>query len=155
MNPQSGRGAANGDAEQSGVLRFDGFVPRCAALLGIVAAALLVVGLVAWLQGGQESLLAAALSAAICGLCAAAALACAALFRSPELALLQVAVGMIVRMGVPLALVMFVHHTGGRLAEAGMVYYLLTFYLVTLLAEVPLSLSFPAGEPAERTERMA
>jgi len=36
-----------------------------------------------------------------------------------------------------------------------MVYYLLTFYLVTLLAEVPLSLSFPAGEPAERTERMA
>lgn len=150
MNPNGGQADA-----RSGAIRFDGLVSRCAALCGVVAAALVVVGFIAWWTGGEMALLAAALSALICGASAAAALACAALFRSPDLALLQVASGMFLRMGVPLALVLVIHHFGGPLADAGMVYYLLTFYLVTLVAEVPLSLSLPAGELARGTERMA
>ena len=150
MNPSAG------DAEvRSSSLSLAGFWPRCAALLSVVAAALLLVGLVAWWRGGPDALTAAALSAMACGLCTAAALACAAIFRSPDMALLQMLAGMFLRMGVPLVLVLVVNHFGGRLADAGMVYYLLTFYLITLAAEIPLSLTLPQGQGNDGSPRSA
>ena len=47
--------------------------------------------------------------------------------------------GMMVRMGIPLAAALIVYFSGGPLADAGFLYYLVVFYPVTLTAEIFLS----------------
>ena len=49
-----------------------------------------------------------------------------------------VLLGMFARMGIPLLVCIIVYLRGGRLAEAGFVYYLLVFYFVTLVVETVL-----------------
>lgn len=53
-------------------------------------------------------------------------------------ALHQVASSTLVRMSIPLGAVLIVHIIGGTLAEAGFVYYILAFYLITLAVETLL-----------------
>ena len=57
--------------------------------------------------------------------------------------------GMFPRMGIPLAVCMVVYLQGGRLAEAGFVYYILVFYFVTLVVETVLLV----GEAQAATDR--
>ena len=49
-------------------------------------------------------------------------------------------VGMLVRMGIPLGAALLVVFRGGPLADAGFLYYLVVFYLVTLTVETFLAL---------------
>jgi hypothetical protein len=49
-------------------------------------------------------------------------------------------VGMALRMGIPLALVVVFHLVGGVLVQAGLLYYFLLFYPLTLTVETALSL---------------
>ena len=55
-----------------------------------------------------------------------------------------VLVGMMIRMGIPLAAALTVYFRGGPLADAGFLYYLVVFYPVTLTAETLLFLPEPA-----------
>ncbi len=48
-------------------------------------------------------------------------------------------------MGIPLAVAFFVHFSGGPLADAGFLYYIVAFYAVALTSEIILSL--PVGGP--------
>jgi hypothetical protein len=124
------------------------------ALLG--AAVLAVFGLVGPIAGyvfGTKSLAAAAAAGL---LCYAGALVGMVIRHSSKLSLLPVAAflaGMSARMGIPLVSAFAIHLHRGPLAEAGLLYYLVVFYLVTLAADVALSL--PNGRqpsPAGRAD---
>lgn len=116
-----------------------GLAFRCALLAGLVLTVCALVGPIAGLRSGTVGLLACALAA---GLCLAGALV--ALIsghriggQSPLLGLLT---GMAARMGIPLLGGLTIFFFGGPLAEAGILYYLLVFYPVTLVADIGLSL---------------
>ena len=47
---------------------------------------------------------------------------------------------MVLRMGIPLAIVVILHLVGGPLVQAGLLYYFLLFYPLTLAVETTLSL---------------
>ena len=69
---------------------------------------------------------------------------------------IQVLLGMSPRMGIPLAAFLVVHVKGGPLAENGFVYYILTFYLVTLAVETFLLVgNSPKRSPKGSTKTQA
>lgn len=70
--------------------------------------------------------------------------------RGPNQILAQVLWAMMARMGVPLLVCVIVYVRRGRLAEAGFVYYLLAFYLVTLIVETVLQVG---QRPAAVTDK--
>ncbi len=59
----------------------------------------------------------------------------------------QVLLGMLPRLGIPLTVVLAFYVRGGWLADAGLVYYILVFYFVTLAVETTLLVSGSANEP--------
>ena len=71
-------------------------------------------------------------------------------FPGPQSLMSRVLVGIFARTGVPLLVCAMVYVQGGRLSEAGFVYYLLAFYFVMLVVETVLLV----GEgPAQASER--
>jgi hypothetical protein len=92
----------------------------------------------AYLLSGQIGILAAGMAAVCCGFGALGALLVAHWFRGPDRLLPRVLGGMTLRMSVPLACVLGVELGRGPLADAGFVYYVLVFYLVTLAVETGL-----------------
>ena len=83
----------------------------------------------------RVGLAAAALASGCCCVGALGAIGVAFWLRGPRHLLALVLVGMGVRMGVALAAALIVQLGGGPLVDAGFVYYLLMFYLVTLAVE--------------------
>ncbi len=115
-------------------------------LLGLTVALLFsVVGPIAWFLSGKPGLTAAAVAAGICLLSATLALIVSYALRRPAVALYGLLFGMALRMGIPLVFAGAVHLYGGGLAKAGVLYYLLVFYPLTLGIETVLSL--PKVEP--------
>ena len=96
--------------------------------------ALLIVPL-AYLLEGATGLVGALLSFAICVVCGGLSLVVGEVFRRPEQVLYQVAFSMVLRSGIPLGICMLMYFRGGPLAEAGFVFCLLAFYVVTLAVE--------------------
>jgi hypothetical protein len=86
-------------------------------------------------------LLAAAIPAAVCLLGAGAALFLSDHFRGPARAWHALAFSMAARTGLPLILMLATSFCAGPLVTAGIVYYLVIFYLAAMAAEVPLSLT--------------
>ena len=117
-----------------------GVAIRAAALGIAVLAAFAMAGPVAVWVGGSVALAAAALAAALCLAGAAVALVIVYLLRDPRYALAALLAGMAARMGIPLAFGLAIHLQSGPLAEAGLLYYLLVFYPVTLTVETVLAL---------------
>ena len=112
-----------------------------AVVLGIVVLVVFAMtGPVAVRLGGSVALTAALLAAALCLAGATVALVVGNFLRGPRHALAALVASMAVRMGVPLAPALVIHLQGGPLAEAGLLYYLLVFYPVTLAVETALSL---------------
>jgi hypothetical protein len=109
------------------------------------------VGPVAVCIGGCTALAAAAVAAVFCLAGATIALMAGLLLRGPKHALAALLAGMAARMGIPLAFGLAIHLQGGPLAEAGLLYYLLVFYPVTLTAETALSLP-PRRQPTNPTQ---
>ena len=101
---------------------------------------LVPVGLVAMFLGGGRALAAAVVAAVFCLVGATIALMASHLLRGPKNALAALLAGMAARMGVPLAFGLAIHLQGGPLAKAGLLYYLLIFYPITLATETALSL---------------
>jgi hypothetical protein len=111
---------------------------------GILAAVILTAwGLMtyfyAWPTYGRDGVLASASAAMVCWVGAGLAMTASNLFRQPERALALTAVGMALRMGLPLVAVMVVMVQGGPLARAGFVVYILAYYIVALVVETGLT----------------
>jgi hypothetical protein len=71
------------------------------------------------------------------GITAEAAANLLAHYQRPLAAVLA---GMLFRMGVPLAASVIVYYHGGVLVQGGMVFYVLAFYMITLMAETWMAL---------------
>ena len=113
---------------------------RVTMLAIVVLVAFAMVAPVAVYIGGSTALAAATLAAAFCLIGAAMALMASSLLPGPTLALAALMTSMAARMGIPLTLGLAIHLHGGPLAKAGLLYYLLIFYPITLAVETVLSL---------------
>jgi uncharacterized membrane protein YfcA len=125
---------SRGLAARSGLLGF--------VTLGIYA---LVAPAAFWLSGPVGPWAAAA-AAGLCLAGAAVALAVSHRLRGPQRALHGLLLGTAGRMGIPLGFGLALHLLSRPLAEAGLLYYLLVFYPVTLGVEIALSLP-PRPQP--------
>lgn len=118
-----------------------GWLCCCAAQLGAMAVAWVVVAAIAQAVGGPAGFGAASLAAGICLASGIAAFGLSGLVRGPSLALAAVVLGMLVRMGVPLGLGGILHWQSAALAEAGLLWYVAAFYVVTLVVDTSLSVA--------------
>ena len=117
---------------------------RTAVLLFAVLLLYAIVAPVAWYLGGRSGLSAAAAAAGVCSLGAFPALWVSRLLRDPKTVLYGWLLGMFLRMGIPMTFALIVTFGGGVLADSGVMYYLIVFFLGILGVETVLSL--PPGE---------
>ncbi len=127
------------DERHPGQANSRGVAKRAAVLIASLVLVSLLVGPLSFYFDGVNGLVASGAGMTICLVCGLLALVVAEQFRKPEHVLQQVLITMGLRMGIPLGLCMVVYIQRGPLAEAGMVYYLLVFYLVTLLVETMMA----------------
>ncbi len=125
---------------------------RLGLLTGQIALAI-VVGLVlapgaatGWMISGPWGIAAAVVAAVSCWMGAASALAAAALLSGVANGLGGLLAGMGLRMGIPLTCGLLLQLTGGPLTEAGVLYYLLVFYPITLSVEIALSIRHASAD---------
>ena len=113
-----------------------------AAFLAVVAvlAAAVILPLGWAISGNRTGLFAGAAAGGVCLLAAWTALGLSEPLRRPMYMLAQLFVGMLIRMGIPLAAALAVYFRGGPLADAGFLYYVVLFYPVMLVAETFLVL---------------
>ena len=123
-----------------------GVAGRGGLLIVAVLVAYVLVAPLAWLISGPLGLLASGVGAGLCLVAALAALVVNFFFRGPALAMHNLAAGMMLRMGIPLALGMVLHRKVELLATHGMLYYMVGFYFVSLAVEIALTL--PAVLPS-------
>ena len=121
-------------------LREKSLPVRIAVLAAVDALALAVSLPLAWLIGGHIGMLAATVAAAACLLGGTLALVISGLFQDPAQAFAGVLLGMVAGMGVPLAVAVACHVGGGELSRAGVMFYLLIFFPITLTVKTVLSL---------------
>jgi hypothetical protein len=108
---------------------------------GVMLAATAIILPIGWtVSHSPVGIRAGAEAAGVCLLAAAAALIVTMKLTRPGQLLLSLTVGMSLRMGIPLAAAMLVHFSGGPLADAGFVYYIVAFYGVALTSEIIVSL---------------
>ncbi len=98
-----------------------------------------IVAPLAYWRDGVAGVGAATLPAVVCGACAGAALAIASRFRGPWLALYGVLLGVVIQTGIPVVLAMVVSLRAPVLMEAGLLYYLIGFYLLALSTKTLLA----------------
>jgi hypothetical protein len=121
-------------------LRNRGVAIRLAVLGTSVLAAFAAAVPVAIHLGGSTGLAAAMTAAGLCLAGAAAALVIASWLQGPSGVLAALWLGMLLRMGVPFGAGVAIHLHGGPLAQAGLLWYLLMFYPITLVVGTVLSL---------------
>lgn len=119
-----------------------GFASRAALLAAVTAVVWAISALVGFKVTGHSGLLAATLAGIVCLVSSELALVAVALFRDPKMALHAVLIGMLIRMGLPLLVGGFLQLNNETLASAGLLYYVLIFYLATLLVETALVVSY-------------
>jgi len=125
-----------------------------ALALGTLLVYLLVALLAAWL-GGRDSVLAAAVAAFLCLVGAEMGLLFGYPFRKTVLLWQGSLLGMFPRVGVPFGFGAVCYLRGRTLAEAGLLYYLVGFYPVTLALEMALMLiaNAPSRLPSKVIEK--
>jgi hypothetical protein len=121
-------------------LREKSLVAKLALLAAAEVAAFAVASPIVWIVGGPLGLLAAVIAAVACLAGGALALVISNLFRNPQQAYAGVLLGMFVGMGLPLAVGIACQIGGGSLAYAGVMFYLLYFFPITLTVKTVLSL---------------
>ena len=103
---------------------------------------------IGWYVSGTFGLVTAAVAAGCCLPGAILALFVGDLLQGAAFALQRLLLGMMFRMGIPLALALAIDLAGGRLADTGFLYYLAAFYPFVLGVETVLSIP-----PTERCGR--
>jgi hypothetical protein len=122
-------------------LQQKGLLVRAAYLGGVVIVAAIAILPAGWvLTGNRIGWFAGLAAGGVCLLAAWSVLGLSELLRKSQSLLALVLVGMMIRMGIPLAAALAVYFHGGPLADAGFLYYLVLFYFVTLVAETLLFL---------------
>jgi hypothetical protein len=124
-------------------LRRQGIFARSLLLVIFEIMLLAVITLFLWMYGLANSISAAGVACGLCTLGSLSAIWIHHVFRDPKSALIALLVSMAVNMGVPLGLGCAIHLHGGPLSEAGFIYYLLFFYLLTLAMKTILTLPLP------------
>lgn len=137
-------------------LRERGLGTRSATLLAAMAAAGLLAAPVAWHVEGRNGLAAALTAGLACLTGSGFALVAGEPFRAAGRVLPGMLLGMIFRMGVPLATAVVFYGQSGGLASPGFPCYLVFFFEIGLLIEVFLSLPVAARRPrrAEGSDNM-
>ena len=107
-----------------------------AVMLGAYGCVVLVVAD----RGSTGGIAAATLAAGVCLASASAALLMSRWLHNPANGVAGMLLPMVARTGLPLLLALIVRLRGQGLVEAGLVYYLVGFYLLALAVEVPMSL---------------
>ena len=130
-------------------LRSRGLATKSAVLGLVVLGVYAVVAPLAVFISGGVGLAISATAAGCCFLGAELAMVVCHCFRNPETAWRGALLGMIPRMGIPLAFALVIVCKGGALAEGGVLLYLLVFYPITLALETALTL--PAIDRPRRT----
>ena len=118
----------------------------------LVLAVVVVYAAVAWVAGylgGAAGLAASATAAGLCLLGAELTLVVCHHFRDPKDAWRAVLLAVLPRMGIPLASALILLFVGGGLVKAGVLYYLVVFYPVTLAVETALTLPTKWADLAE------
>jgi hypothetical protein len=128
-----------------------GLAAQAMWLLGSVAGLYVILAPLAYSLHGTESLVASAVAAGICLLGSFGALAAMQVLSGPASLIGGVVLGMFLRMAVPLIFCCIVYHQPGLLTRAGMVFYVLAFYMVTLTVDAAITAlrvgdSMAAGE---------
>jgi hypothetical protein len=125
-------------------LRGLGVLARGGVSALVVLAVYALVAPVAWRLSGPMGLAAAGVAAACCWFGALSgslvALVVGRLVQEQARVSYEFLSGMLLRMGIPLVVALGFHFSHGLLASAGLLYYLLVFYPVTLAMETALSL---------------
>lgn len=123
-----------------------GVFAQAVVVAGVVLAVWLLVAPAGYAISGTSGVIAAAVGAALCLVGAVPAVTVSAFFHGPNAAMYALAVGMLARTLVPMALGVVVHLSVPSLAAAGMIFYLLIFYVVALVVETALTLAkVPSG----------
>jgi Na+/proline symporter len=128
----------SGWLEQLGRL---GHLSKAVVLCVTLCVILLPSAAIGYMASGSTGVLAATIAFAVCLAAGLNGLAISALFRrseSPFAALSGMLVGMLVRMGMPLLLILALVIKSHPLLDGGFVYYLITFYQVMLFVELML-----------------
>jgi hypothetical protein len=111
---------------------------QCGMLAALLLVALVLVLPFAFWLGGPLVVGAAAAAAAVVWVASALGIAVGELFRKPNDVLVAMLFGMAIRMTLPLAACVIVHLSGGPLAAAGFVFFVLGFYMIALAADTLL-----------------
>jgi len=121
-------------------VRTKSFVVRALMLAIFEAALLALLAPFLWYFGAGASFAAAGLAAGLCTAGALLSFWIQYIFRDPKSALIGVLSGMAINMAVPLLFGVVIHLRGGPLSQAGFLYYLLLFYLLTLAVKTMFTL---------------
>ena len=137
----------------SSLLGRYGLVARVAVLFVVMLGAFLLAIPVAFYTAGKMGVVSCAVAAVVCYIAGKAALLAGHAFRPPHLALYGMLIGMSLRMFLPLASVLLVIVYPPFL-DAGMIYYLIVFYMIMLFVDVVLQLpSTVASTPLQGSLR--
>lgn len=110
-----------------------------ALLTFVMLAALAIGGWLAYTRQGAAGLQATIVAAGVNWFAASVALLCLERFRRVGQALSGILLGMLVRLGLPLAVGIILDHKAGDLSRAGVFGWIVVFYLIALIAETSLS----------------
>ncbi len=111
---------------------------RMAIFTGLLSPPILAGSCLAYAFSGWIGVTAVVLAGGVCWLGGLISEWIASGQEAPDRVVLCVVGGMLPRMGIPLIVCFFVYLRGGVLVEAGFVYYILVFYLITLVVDVGL-----------------
>jgi hypothetical protein len=118
-----------------------GLLAQAVALCALLALLWCLLAPLAYGLSGANGLWAAAVGAAATLSGGLVALALISLCQGPQAALASMLLGMMARMVLPLAIGVALTLKVTWLADAGMIFYLLVFYLVTLALETAITLA--------------
>ena len=110
-------------------------VPRVLKLAAVEFVALLVIGATAYTIQGPQGLVVAVVAASVCWLGAMAGLVVITRPADPSQALARVYAAMGLRSAIPMMLGLTAQQMFPQLAAAGLMIYIVPFYLVTLASE--------------------
>ncbi len=127
-----------------------GLAARCCLLTIALVLACIAATPLAFALRGTNGLLAVGVAAGVCWFGAVITLPIAALFRGPSAMMYGLALSMLGRTMLPLVLGVALHFASPMLADAGMIYYLLVFYLLTLAVETVLAVASVAHDPTSQ-----
>ncbi len=118
-----------------------GILAQAGLVAGVVVVAWLPVAPVAYAISGSTGVIAAAVAAGVCLVGAEFALIATLPFAGTSAAMYSLTVGMLARTLIPLVSGVVLHLRVPLLAGAGMIFYLLVFYMIALATETVLMIA--------------